>query len=228
MTCSIVARCADSGMLGVGAVTGTAGVGTLLSWIEAGVGAVATQGWVNPYLGIDALALLRTGHHADKALEAVIGLDEDAALRQVGVVDATGRIAAHTGADCSPTADHLTGDGFSVQGNLLTGHDVLDEAAAALTRSSGRPLVERLLVGLEAAVAAGGDERGHRSAHVLVADTELYPLWDVRVDDHDHPLTELRRLVDRFEEQLLPQVRKLPTRGNLRGELDAADRAGLV
>lgn len=215
-------------MLGVAAITGTAGVGSLLSWVEAGVGAVATQGWVNPYLGIDALALLRNGHRADRAVRAVTGLDDDAALRQLAVVDASGEVAVHTGDACAPVADHRSGTGFSVQGNLLTRHQVLDDAADALEASTGTPLVERLLAGLHAAVAAGGDERGHRSAHVLVADTEHYPLWDVRVDDHDEPLEELRRLVDRFEDELLPQIRKLPTRRNLRGELDAEDRAGLV
>jgi uncharacterized Ntn-hydrolase superfamily protein len=228
VTLSIVARCADSGMLGVAAVTGTPGVGKLLTWAQAGVGAVATQGWVNPYLGIDALALLGNGHPTSRALEAVVSLDDDAALRQVGAVDGLGEVAVHTGASCSDWAGHLTGDGFSVQGNLLDGPDAVEAAARAVQDSAGQALVERLAGALEAAVDAGGDQRGHRSATVLVVDTEQYPLWDVRVDEHEDPLRELRRLIDRFEETLLPQIRKLPTRRDTRGQLRSDTEQGLA
>lgn len=228
MTLSIVARCSGSGMLGVAAVTGTPGVGKLLTWAEAGVGAVATQGWVNPYLGIDALSLLGNGHPTERVLEAVVSLDDDAPLRQVGVVDALGEVAVHTGAQCSDWAGHLTGEGFTVQGNLLDGPGALEAAARTMRERAGEALVERLACSLEAAVAAGGDRRGHRSATVLVVDTEQYPLWDVRVDDHDDPLAQLRHLIDRFEETLLPQIRKLPTRRDTRGQLSPDTDQGLA
>jgi uncharacterized Ntn-hydrolase superfamily protein len=228
MTLSVVARCADSGMLGIAAVTGTPGVGKLLTWARAGVGAIATQGWVNPYLGIDALALLGNGHPVDKAVRAVVSLDDDADLRQLGAVDALGEVAVHTGARCSDWAGHLTGDGFAVQGNLLDGPDAVEAAARTLHDRAGAPLVERLTDALEAAAAAGGDRRGHRSATVLVVDTEQYPLWDVRVDEHDDPLRELRHLIDRFEETLLPQIRALPTRRDTRGQLSVETDRGLV
>jgi uncharacterized Ntn-hydrolase superfamily protein len=228
MTLSVVARCADSGMLGVAAVTGTPGVGKLLTWAQAGVGAVATQGWINPYLGIDAVALMGNGHPADRALQAVVSLDDDADLRQVGAVDGHGVVAAHTGDRCSGWAGHRTGPGFTVQGNLLEGPGAVDAAADTVEASVGTPLVERLSDALQAAVDAGGDRRGHHSATVLVVDTEQYPLWDVRVDEHPEPLAELRRLIARFEETLLPQIRKLPTRRNIRGQLSSDTEQGLV
>lgn len=228
MTLSIVARCADTGMLGIAAMTGTPGVGKLLAWAEADVGAVATQGWVNPYLGVDGLALLRTGHRADRTLRAITLLDDDRELRQVGVVDRHGGTAVHTGAECSPTAGHRTGDGYTVQGNLLESERSLDAAETGLADSAGHPLVERLIIALEAAAEVGGDRRGHRSASAFVVDTEQYPLWDVRVDDHPDPLPELRRLVDAFERTLLPQIRKLPTRQDPHGELETGTQDGLL
>jgi uncharacterized Ntn-hydrolase superfamily protein len=228
VTFSIVARCPDSGQLGVAAVTATPGVGKLLTWAEADVGAVASQAWINPYLGIDALAMLRNGHTADRALHAVVGLDEDRAVRQVGIVDATGRSAVHTGDRCEAFAGEIQGDGFTVQGNLLESATTLTVCAEEFAARAGEELVDRLLAAIEAGERAGGDKRGARSATVYVVATEQYPLWDIRVDDHAQPLEEVRRLQRVFAEELMPQIRSLPTRANLHGSLDADSHAGLA
>jgi uncharacterized Ntn-hydrolase superfamily protein len=228
MTFSIVARCEHTGELGVGAVTGMPGVGKLLTWARPGVGAVATQGWINPYLAIDALAMLGTGHTAAKALHAVTALDDDRELRQAGVVDAGGRAAAWTGAALEPVTGDVQGDGWTVQGNLLEAAAVLEACAEAFESSAGQELVDRLIAALEAGQRAGGDRRGAHSATVYVVATEHYPLWDIRIDDADDPLIELRRMQQRFAEQLIPHIRALPTRRNLKGSLAPGERTGLV
>lgn len=229
MTFSITAFDPRNGQLGIAAATGTAGVGQLLTWARRGAGAVATQGWVNPYLGIDALDLLRNGHPADRALRAVMGLDDDARLRQVGAVDTRGGVAAHTGEGCEAWAGHVLGDGFVVAGNLLQSEETV-HACAEQFRSSHdeEDLVQRLVLALEAGERAGGDRRGVRSATVYVIAGEEYPLWDLRVDDHEQPIQELHRLRDRLAETLLPQIRKLPTRLDTKGALRDSDHDGLV
>lgn len=228
MTFSIVARDARNGQLGVAAVTGTPGVGQLLSWATADVGAIATQGWINPYLGVDGLSLLGNGHPARKALDAVVGLDDDRRLRQVGTVDAQGRSASFTGDDCADVAVALSGDGWSVQGNLLENAETVEACARAFADQDEHELVARLIAGLDAGEEAGGDRRGARSATVLVVAAEHYPLWDLRVDDHDDPLPELRRLMHRFSGTLIPQILKLPTREDTHGGPRDDDQDGLV
>jgi uncharacterized Ntn-hydrolase superfamily protein len=228
VTFSIVARCPRTDQLGVAAVTGTPGVGKLLTWARARVGAVATQSWINPYLGVDALSMLGNGHTAEAALQAVVSLDDDAALRQVGVVDAHGRSAAHTGDECAAWAGHRLGDGWAVQGNLLTGPETLDACIDAFLAQEQEDLVLRLVEGLRAGEAAGGDRRGSRSATAYVVASEHYPLWDLRADDHPHPIDELCRLHEVLGEELLPQVLKLPTRKNLVGRLTSDTHDGLA
>jgi uncharacterized Ntn-hydrolase superfamily protein len=228
MTFSIVARCDRTGHLGVAAVTGTPGVGQLLTWAQADVGAIATQGWINPYLGIDGLDLLGNGHEASRALHAVVMLDDDRELRQAAAVDVQGRSAAFTGKSCASWAGHQHEKGWSVQGNLLEGGETLEACARAYVDSDGHDLEERLMRALEAGEEAGGDRRGACSATVLVVATELYPLWDLRVDDHHDPLPELRRLSQRLGETLLPQILKLPTRRDVHGQLRVDSDVGLV
>jgi uncharacterized Ntn-hydrolase superfamily protein len=228
VTFSLVARCPHTGQFGVGAVTGTPGVGKLLTWARRRTGAIATQAWINPYLGIDALALLEHGHPAEKALAAVIAMDEGRDLRQVAVVDDASRTAVWTGGDCSPWAGERTGEGWAAIGNLLASGDTLDACVARYAELASEPLVERLLGALEAGEAAGGDSRGARSATVYVVDSEEYPLWDVRIDDHGSPLPELRRVKERFAEELIPQIQKLPTRENTVGDLTQGSHDGLV
>jgi uncharacterized Ntn-hydrolase superfamily protein len=228
MTLSIAARCERTGELGVAAVTALPGVGKLLSWAHAGVGAIATQGWVNPYLGIDGLAMLNTGHTAAGALQAVTQLDGDRELRQVGIVDASGRAAAWTGGQCETYAGDVQGEGWTVQGNLLDAIGGLEACGEAFVADPDDDLVHRLIAALKAGEEAGGDRRGARSATVLVVATEHYPLWDIRVDDHDEPLEELVRMQELFAERVLPHVLALPTREKLSGGLSSDRPTGLV
>jgi uncharacterized Ntn-hydrolase superfamily protein len=208
MTYSIVARDPETGRFAVAVQSHFIGVGPVVPWLEAGVGAVATQASVNVSFGPIGLEMLRAGQSAVEVVASLTGGDEHAAIRQLGVVDAEGRAAAHTGSECIPACGHHVGDGYTVQGNLLERDSCWPAMAeayeAALTR--GEPFVERLLLALEAAEREGGDVRGRQSAAIMVVEGEVRPttwrsrLWgghvmDVRVDDHADPVPELRRIV---------------------------------
>lgn len=201
MTYSIVARCPDSGQLGVAVQSHFFGTGVVVPWLAAGVGAVATQAMAEIAHGPDTLALLRAGRPAAEALAEVLAADPEAATRQVGVVDAAGRVAVHTGAACIEAAGHHVGDGFTVQANMMWRPGVPEAMAGAFTASTG-PLAVRLVDALDAAQAAGGDIRGQQSAALAVVDAvpserSAHDLAvDVRVEDHPEPLVELRRLLD--------------------------------
>jgi uncharacterized Ntn-hydrolase superfamily protein len=208
MTYSIVARDPQTGRFGVAVQSHYLGVGPVVPWLEAGVGAVATQASVNVSFGPIGLELLRAGRTADEVVAALVASDPQAQVRQVGVVDAGGRTAAHTGAECIPACGHLVSDGFTVQGNLLE-RDACWPAMAAAYESAlleGLPFVERLLRSMEAAEREGGDVRGRQSAAIMVvaADRTHTPwrgrqwrgrLLDLRIEDHPDPVPELRRIV---------------------------------
>lgn len=199
MTYSIVARCRESGRLGVAVQTHQFGVGRLVPWLEAGVGAVATQANVNTAFGPEGLDRLRAGESPEAALQAMLAADDGAAHRQVGIVDSTGRAAAHTGDRCIAEASHVVGDGFTTHANMMLAPGVAEEMATVFEGTSG-PLWERLLASLDAAEGLGGDIRGRQSAALVVVEAEpgasmmLDRPIDVRVDDHVEPLVELRRL----------------------------------
>ncbi|MEX1016668.1 MAG: DUF1028 domain-containing protein [Phycisphaeraceae bacterium] len=218
MTFSIVAHCRRTGQLGIAAATAVPAVGKLLTWAYPQAGAVATQAWINPYLGHDALQHLRDGDEAEQALNATVSQDPDRDIRQVAVVDRHGRVAAWTGRKTSQWAGHITGQGYSVQGNLLTGPETLHAMRDAFEADTAAGLAERLLRAIEAGEATGGDRRGASSATVYVMHTEVYPLWDLRVDDHAQPLIEIRRLYHVFEEKVVPHIRRLPKRDDPHGE----------
>lgn len=218
MTFSVVAKCPRTGQFGVGAVTAMPAVGKLVSYAAAGTGALASQARLNPYLGIDGLALLRSGLAAPDVMRRLLGEDPRADLRQFALIDSLGRTAAWTGDGCPGWAGAEEHGGFTVQGNRLAGPEVLRATAAAFERESASALADRFLAALSAGVEVGGDTKGERSATIYVVDTEEYPLWDVRVDEHDHPIAELRRLHGIFRSELLPQIEKMPTRANPAGE----------
>lgn len=223
MTFSLVARCPRSGQIGVAAATAMPAVGKLLTHARAGLGAVATQARLNPYLGIDGLRHLAAGLSAAEVVEHLCRDDPRIATRQVAVVDAAGRTCAWTGPDCPTWAGSLEADGFSVQGNRLAGQHVLEAMAAAFTAAPELPLAERFLAALEAGVESGGDTKGEQSATIYIMDTEEYPLWDIRVDQHPRPVAELHRLHDVFRDQLLPHIAKMPTRADPAGEAGEED-----
>ncbi|MEJ2502368.1 MAG: DUF1028 domain-containing protein [Gemmatimonadota bacterium] len=199
-TYSIVARDAGTGELGVAVQSHWFSVGPLVAWAEPGVGAVATQSFVDPSYGPLGLRLMRAGKTAAQALDALLAADDHPEVRQVGMVDAAGVSASHTGDQAIQAAGHVTGDGYAVQANLMVGPSVPVAMARAYDTTDG-DLTERLLSALEAAQAEGGDIRGRQSAAILVVsgDTLLNPwegrLVDLRVEDHPEPVVELRRLV---------------------------------
>jgi len=195
VTYSIVARDSTTGELGVAVQSHWFSVGQMCPYAEAGVGAVATQAWVEPAYGPRLLGLLRSGMTPSEALAGLVTADAGRDQRQVAVVDATGAVAAHTGAACIAACGHRTGDGVSVQGNMLLRDEVWSSMLGAyeVAAAEGLGLAERLLAALDEAEANGGDARGRQSAALLVVGGSL--TVDVRVDDHELPLVELRRLV---------------------------------
>jgi uncharacterized Ntn-hydrolase superfamily protein len=203
MTFSIVARDPETGRLGVAVQSHYLGVGPVVPWLEAGVGAIATQASVNVSFGPVGLELLRAGRSAGEVVAALLASDERPEVRQLGVVDASGRAAAHTGAACIPACGHLVRDGFTVQGNLLERETCWPAMAAAYEAAlaAGEPLVERMLRAMEAAEGEGGDVRGRQSAAIMVVDSAPHPaawrgrLMDLRIEDHPDPVPELRRIV---------------------------------
>lgn len=220
MTFSIIARCPRTGQLGIAAATAMPAVGKLLTHAAAGVGAVATQARINPYLGIDGLALLREGCDAAEVIERLHSTDPCMSQRQVAVIDAHGRTACWTGEQCLAWSGCIEGDGFCVQGNRLTGRNVLEAVVDAMNCTRVLPLVERLMEALAAGDAMGGDRNGESSATIYVVDHEEYPLWDIRVDHHRDPMMELRRLHGVFEREVLPELLRMPTRENPAGDAD--------
>ncbi|HLF13750.1 MAG TPA: DUF1028 domain-containing protein [Bacteroidota bacterium] len=199
-TYSIVARDSVTGELGVAVQSHWFSVGPLVPWAEAGVGAVATQSFVDPSYGPLGIELMRSGKTARQALEGLVASDPGREVRQVAMVDARGSVAAHTGTRCIPAAGHIEGEQFTVEANLMLNDGVWPAMAKAYRDSKG-DLAERMLSALEAAQSAGGDIRGSQSAAILiVSGTPTGKPWqdrlmDLRVEDHPEPLAELRRLV---------------------------------
>lgn len=199
-TFSIVARDLVTGDLGIAVASKFLAVGSVVPWAQAGAGAVATQALANVSYGPRGLALMRAGQPAEAALAELLASDPDREHRQVGLVDAQGRAAAHTGAACFDWAGHQVGAGFAAQGNILAGPQVVAAVVQAFTAANGE-LAERLLAALAAGDAAGGDRRGRESAALYVARAGgsygglLDRYIDLRVDDHPDPCAELARLL---------------------------------
>jgi uncharacterized Ntn-hydrolase superfamily protein len=199
-TFSIVAVDLAAGELGVAVQSKFLAVGAAVPWLEAGVGAVATQAWANTSYGPRGLALLRQGASPAEAIDALVAEDDGRARRQVGIVDARGKSATYTGEECTEWAGGVCGDGFAAQGNILTGPAVVDGLVAGLQTQG--TLAERLLAALRAAQRAGGDKRGQQSAAlVIVKPKGGYGGYndryiDLRVDDAAEPIEGLAHLLD--------------------------------
>ncbi len=199
-TYSIVARDPATGEIGVAVQSHWFSVGSTVPWAEAGVGAVATQSFVDPSYGPLGLALLRAGRSAPEALSGLLAADPEREVRQVGMVDAQGRAAAHTGKKDIQAAGHHVGTGYAVQANLMASDAVWPAMSRAFEAARG-DLAERMLAALEAAQAVGGDIRGQQSAAlIVVSGTASGRPWadrifDLRVEDHPRPLEELRRVL---------------------------------
>src|SRR5215203_4438404 len=198
-TYSIAACDLDAQQWGVATQSKFLAVGSVVPWAEPQVGAVATQAYANPRYGPQGLELLRQGLSAVEVVERLTEADEGREHRQLGIVDANGDGASYTGSECLDWAGGRTGHGYAAQGNILVSGETVDAIAETFESSSG-PLAERLIDCLAAAQAAGGDSRGQQSAALLVVETDggyaglSDVVIDLRVDDHERPIEDLRRL----------------------------------
>lgn len=220
MTYSIVARDPATGHLGVAVASRFFAVGAIVPHVRGGKGAVATQAFVNPMLGVEGLNRLSAGEAPQAVLADMIARDGGRLQRQVHMIDAAGRGAAHTGAECIDWAGHATAPDVSVAGNMLAGPAVVADTLAAYQAAADLPFPERLLAAMEAGAAAGGDKRGTQSAALRIHRTEDYPWLDIRADDHPDPLGELRRLLDVARERFLYVAEIMPTVADFSGMTD--------
>jgi uncharacterized Ntn-hydrolase superfamily protein len=222
MTWSIIARDLSTGQIGIAVATRFFAVGARVPHIAPGVGGVATQALVNPYYGIDGVKLLREGSSPREVIDTLIAADGGRESRQLHVMDISGRVAAHTGAECVDWCGHIQGDGFSLAGNMLAGAAVLDDTAKAYIANATLPFAQRLIAAMKAGEAAGGDKRGKQSAALVIQGEEEWSDLDLRVDDHTDPLAELERLEQVSRERWVHFRPFLPTRKNPAGITDRA------
>ncbi len=222
MTWSIIARDPATGAVGIAVSTRFFAVGARVPHIETGTGAVATQALVNPFYGTRGLALLREKVPANDVVALLIAPDEGRDHRQVHVMDAEGRFAAHTGPECVDWCGHRIGDGFSIAGNMLAGPAVVADTAAAYAASMNLPFPRRLIAALRAGQAAGGDKRGKQSAALVIHGVEDWPELDMRVDDHPEPIDELERLEKVSRERFVHFRAFMPSRARPSGIYDRA------
>ncbi|MEQ9643068.1 MAG: DUF1028 domain-containing protein [Alphaproteobacteria bacterium] len=215
MTYSIVARDPDSGAFAVAVATCNLAVGALVPFAKAGVGAVASQARSNPLFGGWALDLLEQGADAETVVAEVTARDDSRDHRQLHVIDAQGRSAVFTGAQCVAWAGAESHDGFSVAGNMLSGPEVLPAMVAAYRGSNGEAQPLRLMAVLRAGEAAGGDKRGRQSAAMRIVTDQPYPWLDLRVDDDVDPVARLQHLLDLFDSPEMARQRAFrPTLAN--------------
>src|SRR5512140_524315 len=209
-TYSIAACDLEAGQWGVATQSKFLAVGSVVPWAEPQVGAIATQAYANPRYGSEGLALLREGLSAEEVVERVTSADEGRDQRQLGIVDYEGRSASFTGSECLDWAGGRTGPCYAAQGNILVSAETVDAIAETFESSTGT-LGERLLDCLDAAQAAGGDRRGQQSAALLVVEQDggyqglSDTVVELRVEDHERPLEELRR-VYRIHEALFGET----------------------
>jgi uncharacterized Ntn-hydrolase superfamily protein len=231
VTFSIVAHDTDSGQVGVAIASGSFGVGKDCIWAHSGAGAVATQSFTNVSYGPLGLAMMASGNGPEQTIEALRHTDQREAYRQVAMVGADGSVAAYTGGQCVAHAGHRGGDNFSAQANMAAESRVWDAIADGFQNADGS-LASRLVSGIEAGCAAGGDWRGLRSAAVLVVSAQPSaqpwesPAADVRVDQHDDAIGELRRLL-RLEEWFA-RLGRIGPDATVEDEVAAAFEAGLT
>jgi uncharacterized Ntn-hydrolase superfamily protein len=227
-TYSIVACDLEAKQWGVAVQSKFLAVGSVVPWAEPEVGAIATQAYANPSYGPNGLALLREGLSAGDVVERLTAEDEGRNERQLGIVDGNGRSASWTGPGCNEWAGHRTGPGYAAQGNILVGEETVAALATTFEANTQLPLTQRLIECLAAAQAAGGDRRGQQSSSLLVVEKNggygglSDVLVDLRVDDHERPVQELRRLYELHYRLfgISPREDWLPLEDGLRSEVD--------
>jgi uncharacterized Ntn-hydrolase superfamily protein len=229
MTWSLIARDPATKQFAIAVATKNFAVGCRVPNIASGVGAVATQALSNPFYGVDGLKLLQEGKPAAEVVQTLVAGDDGREHRQLHVMDAAGRIAAHTGAACVDCCGSTSGEGFSVAGNMLAGPAVIEETAKTYVANAAMPFARRLIAAMKSGEAAGGDKRGKQSAALLIYGEEEWPDLDLRVDDHTDPLNELERLEAVSRERWVHFAKFLPNKRNPVGIIDRAQlEAGIA
>ncbi|MCQ0971120.1 DUF1028 domain-containing protein [Paracoccus sp. TK19116] len=222
MTYSLIAKDPDTGAVGIAVASRFFACGSLVPHVGA-TAAFATQAFVNPLWGVEGLARLQSGESAQDVLDDLVARDRGQRQRQGHAIDAQGRFAAHTGADCVDWAGHLLGDGFSVAGNMLEGPEVVEETARVYAERDDLAFPDRMLAAMQAGEDAGGDKRGRQAAGLLIHRGQTYPWLDLRVDDDADPLSELRRLLSVAHERYMFVTEIMPTAENFSGTPDRSD-----
>lgn len=222
MTWSILARDPDTGSFGAMVATRFVAAAGLCLNVAAGLGAVSTQATINPTYGPRGLRGLAAGRSAQQVVDDLLASDAGRDHRQVHVIDASGAVAAYSGAACHAWSGHRAGDGVSVAGNVLAGPDVVEATLAQYQGSEHLPFAERLIAAMEAGQRAGGDQRGQQSAGILIYGTEDYPDLSLRVDEHVTPLAELRRIYDLWLFEFAAARKYMATRADPAGVYDDA------
>jgi uncharacterized Ntn-hydrolase superfamily protein len=222
MTWSILAR-DDKGRFGVAIASRFFAVGALTVHTRRGVGALATQALMNPLYGPQGMDLLAAGRSPEEVARMLTSVDAGREQRQLHILPASGAAVAWTGAACVDWCGHRSGEDFSVAGNMLAGPRVVDATAEAFMQAKGHDLAERLLAAMAAGEAAGGDKRGKQAAALRIHADEDYPQLDIRVDDHEEPIQELRRLWEKSLERAQPFTACLAGRRDAVGVIDRAE-----
>lgn len=220
MTYSILVHDSDQGLFGLAVASKFFAVGAVCPWSGGPHGAAMSQALPNPELGHRALGLLGEGHAAPNVVEMLRGMDQGIDRRQFHVIDAMGDSAAHTGMKCVDWCGHKSVAGASVAGNMLAGPAVVSDTLSCWQDNAELPIVERLIVSMQAGENAGGDKRGRQSIALRIQGPEVYPRLDLRVDDHEDPIQELRRLYGVAREFYIPFSNCLPRKDRPYGILD--------
>jgi len=222
MTWSILARDARTGAFGLLCASRALAVGAVVPYGAGRTGAIATQAFANPFFGVDGLKMLQDGCSSHEIVSALAALDEGRDHRQVHVIDRAGRVAAHTGSACIEWSGSVCGPDVSVAGNMLAGPQVVEATLAAYLAAQALDFDERLISAMEAGERAGGDKRGRQSCAIRIWTEAPFPSFDLRVDDHAEPLTELRRLWRLAHQGYVPFQTALPSRSKPAGYTDRA------
>ena len=209
MTFSILARSPGSGALGIAIASRFFAVGAVCPFVFPGLGALSTQAYGHPPFAATAGELLVQGLEPSTIIARLLAGDQGREGRQIHLIDARGRVAAHDGREITEAAGHREGKNVSVAGNMLLGHEVLDASVEGFASALEKPFAERLLLALEAGQQAGGDSRGQQAAALVVYGAQPFPLLSLRVDDHPEAVAELRRLFEGAKPVYLPYMRGL-------------------
>ena len=230
MTWSIVAHDPNTDAFAVAVATKAFAVGASCPFVRAGVGAVSTQSMTNRYLGPAVLDGMARGLAPAAAIQGALAGDDGRGIRQVHAVDRHGRTAAWTGDNCVMWCGSVAAGGISVAGNMLAGEATITATLASWKANAGLAMPDRLMAAMDAGEAAGGDRRGRQSAAMIMVTTEDFPDLNVRVDDHPHPLMELRRLLGIWKLEGVPRLGMAPSKANPSGfiDLDAIEAGWIV